>query len=95
MQDIKLGGPGLVHHPQLGQLVEQRRICSVADDVDREVIDSPHFLDALNVGLVVGGLFHRPLDREHDIIGGEGCAVVESHFVAQFETYGIGIDLLP
>ena len=64
-------------------------------DLDRVVVDAPGLADGGGEGLEVRAGKLRALDREHDVVGGEGRAVVEPDALPQVEAPGRGVHLLP
>jgi hypothetical protein len=95
LEHVVLGRPRLAHHADLGEPGDQHRRGAVGDDVHGEVVDLLHFLDVADVGAEARGLHLRTGDGEHDVVGGEGRAVVELHVGAQLETHHRRAHALP
>ena len=100
--DVVLGAAALVcagvefaiHGEDVGREIEHERIRAFGDEVDGEVVDRLRFAERLVERLEVRALL-QPIERPHHVRGGERAAGVELHALAQMETRGALVDLLP
>src|ERR1043165_7901150 len=87
--------PGLAHDAEVDEVAEQHRVRTAEDEVDGVVVDFLHFLDAGDVHLHRSLRLHDAAEREHDVVRGEGRAVVELDALPQIEAPLRVGDLLP
>ena len=78
------------HRVAPGEVGEQRRLRRVEADLEGDVVDRRHLVDAGEQALlgVERALGHRAVEGEDHVLGGEGGAVVEGDAVAQVEDPG-------
>jgi hypothetical protein len=72
-------GPGLRQDGDLRQLVDEDRIRVAGLELDLEIAELAHLLERGEMPLEVRALAGRARDREQDVVGREGAAVVELH----------------
>ena len=69
------------HRVAPGEVGEQRALGRVEADLERDVVDRRHLVDAVEQPLlrVQRALGHRPVEGEDHVLGGERRAVLEGH----------------
>ena len=72
-------GPGAVQDEHAGEGVREQRVRALGPDAERQVVDLGDAVDRGEERPQVRGRRQRPLQREHDVVGGERGAVVELH----------------
>ena len=88
--------PARVHHHPVGDGVREDRVGRVGVDLDGEGVGRLDARDAREPGARVGLLAAGPLVAEHDVLGVEGRAVMETHALAQGEAPALSLaDGLP
>ncbi len=78
-------GPVAVHDHPVGNGVGKDRVGRGEHDIDRKLVDHPHFGHRRKPGPDIGLLGIAPLIGKQDIIGRERRSVVEGHALAQIE----------
>ena len=85
------------HRVAPGEVGEQRALGRVEADLERDVVDRRHLVDAVEQPLlgVQRAVGHRAVEGEDHVLGGERRAVLEGHAVAQVEDPGEAVRRRP
>ena len=88
-------GPRLAHDADVHEFFRQHGVGRGEQEVDGQIVDLARRLDTTQLEGPLRILGQRPLDRKHDIVGGERCAIVKLDPGAELEAPAFRFHVLP
>ena len=88
-------GPRLAHDADVHEFFRQHGIGRGEQEVDGQIVDLARRLDTTQLEGPLRVLGQRPLDRKHDVVGGEGGSVVKLDSRAELEAPPFRLQVLP